>query len=172
MKKHDPVNHPKHYTSHPSGVECINITRHFGFNLGNVIKYLWRAEDKGAPLEDLKKAAWYLNDEIKRREGTLLFEKLVKMQTDAVRNEAFGNFEIKPTHINYDKQKGLEMECLRAELGETVRSIKNRLAATAHPKPYWANRGHSLLNYAEFVLKFGKMRKLIGLKRMLEANKK
>lgn len=65
----DPVNNPKHYTSHPSGVECIQVTEHFGFNLGNVIKYLWRAEDKGAPLEDLKKARWYLDREIQKREG-------------------------------------------------------------------------------------------------------
>lgn len=66
---HDAVNHPKHYTSHASGVECITITEHFGFNLGNVIKYLWRAEEKGAPIEDLKKAAWYLNREIQKREA-------------------------------------------------------------------------------------------------------
>lgn len=64
----DPVNHPAHYRSHPSGVECISITRHMNFNLGNVIKYLWRADEKGAPLEDLRKARWYLDDEILRRE--------------------------------------------------------------------------------------------------------
>lgn len=63
----DPVNNPKHYTSHPSGVECIQITEHMSFNLGNTIKYLWRADEKGAPLEDLKKAAWYLNREIEKR---------------------------------------------------------------------------------------------------------
>lgn len=64
------VNHPKHYNSHPSGVECIEIVRHMNFNLGNVVKYLWRAglKGKGVELEDLKKAAWYLNDEIERRE--------------------------------------------------------------------------------------------------------
>jgi hypothetical protein len=71
--KHDPVNHPKHYTSHPSGVECIEITRHMGFNLGNVMKYIWRAGLKDAEvtdkdLEDLKKAMWYLQDEIAVRE--------------------------------------------------------------------------------------------------------
>ena len=61
------VNHPKHYTSHPSGVECIQITEHYCNNLGNVIKYVWRAEEKGAPLQDLKKALWYLNREIEKR---------------------------------------------------------------------------------------------------------
>jgi len=66
----DAVNHPDHYTSHPSGVECIEITRHMNFNLGNVVKYVWRAGLKGGkdiPIQDLERAAWYLNDEIKRR---------------------------------------------------------------------------------------------------------
>src|SRR3990167_6480827 len=65
---HDPVNHPRHYTSHPSGIECIQITEHMSFNLGNVIKYCWRADEKGAPLHDLKKARWYLDREIAKRE--------------------------------------------------------------------------------------------------------
>ena len=63
----DPVNHPPHYKAHPSGVECIEVTRHMSFNLGNVVKYLWRADEKGAPIEDLEKAARYLTDEIERR---------------------------------------------------------------------------------------------------------
>lgn len=67
--KPDMVNHPPHYTSHPSGVECIQITRHMGFNLGNALKYIWRADLKGAAVEDLKKAVFYLNDEIKLREN-------------------------------------------------------------------------------------------------------
>lgn len=62
----DAVNHPKHYTNHPSGVECITVTRHMNFNRGNAIKYIWRAGDKGNELEDLKKAAWYIQDEINR----------------------------------------------------------------------------------------------------------
>ena len=62
------VNHPKHYTSHPSGVECIEVVEHYGFNVGNCIKYLWRAGLKGDAIEDLKKARWYLNREIQKRE--------------------------------------------------------------------------------------------------------
>ena len=62
------VNHPKHYNAHPSGVECIDVVEHMSFNLGNVIKYLWRADEKGASIEDLKKAAWYLQREIEKRE--------------------------------------------------------------------------------------------------------
>lgn len=67
LAKHDPVNHPSHYTSHPSGVECITIARHMGFNLGNALKYLWRAGKKnGAPtIQDLEKAIFYIQDEIR-----------------------------------------------------------------------------------------------------------
>lgn len=68
MSEHDPVNHPKHYTAHPSGIECITITRFMGFNLGNAVKYIWRADLKHDALEDLKKAVWYLQDEIAKRE--------------------------------------------------------------------------------------------------------
>jgi hypothetical protein len=60
------VNHPKHYTSHPSGIECIQITRWMNFNLGNAMKYIWRAGEKGDGGTDLEKAIWYLKDEIKR----------------------------------------------------------------------------------------------------------
>ena len=61
------VHHPPHYTSHPSGVECIQVTEHMGFNLGNAMKYIWRADEKGAALQDLEKAAWYSQREIQRR---------------------------------------------------------------------------------------------------------
>jgi hypothetical protein len=66
-QKADPVNHPKHYTAHPSGVECIQITEHMGFNLGNAMKYIWRADEKGAALQDLEKAVWYIKREIAKR---------------------------------------------------------------------------------------------------------
>jgi hypothetical protein len=64
----DAVNHPKHYNDHPSGVECITVVEHLTFNVGNAIKYLWRAGLKGAVLEDLKKARWYVDREIQRLE--------------------------------------------------------------------------------------------------------
>lgn len=68
----DNVNHPKHYTSHPSGIECIEITRHHCFSIGNAIKYLWRAglkddsslSSKEKEIEDLEKAIWYINDRL------------------------------------------------------------------------------------------------------------
>ena len=63
----DKVNHPPHYTAHPSGVECIQVTEHMNFCLGNAIKYIWRADLKNG-IEDLNKAKWYIEREIKRRE--------------------------------------------------------------------------------------------------------
>ena len=77
MAKKDNVNHPKHYTSDPSGIECIDVTRHRNFNVGNAIKYLWRAglkidADKSSinkQIEDLETAVWYIVDEIHRLGG-------------------------------------------------------------------------------------------------------
>ncbi len=62
----DAVNHPQHYNAHPSGVECITIVEHMTFNLGNAVKYIWRAALKGATVEDLRKAVFYLEREIGR----------------------------------------------------------------------------------------------------------
>lgn len=66
----DIVSHPPHYTSDPSGIECIDITRHRNFNIGNAFKYLWRAglKDGNDDVQDLRKAIWYINDEIERLE--------------------------------------------------------------------------------------------------------
>jgi hypothetical protein len=61
------VDHPPHYNGHPSGVECIDVVEHMSFNLGNAVKYVWRADLKGDALEDLRKARWYLDREIARR---------------------------------------------------------------------------------------------------------
>lgn len=66
----DVVQKPLHYNSHPSGVECIQITEHMGYCLGNAIKYIWRADLKGKPIQDLKKAIFYIEREIAKREST------------------------------------------------------------------------------------------------------
>lgn len=66
--QNDPI-HPAHYRSHPSGIECIQIAEHWPFNLGSALKYLWRCDlkDGANEIEDLKKAIWYIEREIKRR---------------------------------------------------------------------------------------------------------
>ncbi len=74
MKDKENVNHPKHYNSHPSGVECIDIIRHYCYDIGAAIKYLWRAglkteegmTDRDKEIEDLRKAIWYINDRIRQ----------------------------------------------------------------------------------------------------------
>jgi len=62
------VNHPAHYGSADDPYEAIKVIEAWdlGFNLGNCVKYVARAGKKGDRLEDLKKAAWYLNREIER----------------------------------------------------------------------------------------------------------
>lgn len=62
------VDHPKHYVGVPN-VECIDVVENFNFNKGNAIKYIWRAGHKGEELEDLQKAVWYIQREIKRLEN-------------------------------------------------------------------------------------------------------
>jgi len=64
---HDPVSNPSHYTSHPSGIECIQVTEHMGFCLGNAVKYIWRADLKADAIEDLRKARWYIDRELEKR---------------------------------------------------------------------------------------------------------
>lgn len=66
----DPIN-PSHYKNHPSGVECIEIAEHWPFNLGAALRYMWRVDDKDTPVENLKKALWHLEREIKLRERTV-----------------------------------------------------------------------------------------------------
>lgn len=63
----DAVNHPSHYNSHPTGIECIQVVEHMGFNLGNAIKYIWRADLKSDAIEDLQKAKWYVERELMKR---------------------------------------------------------------------------------------------------------
>ena len=71
---HDDVNHPPHYTGHPSGVECITITEHMNFCLGQAMRLIWICDAKGDPIRNLEKARWYIDREIARRKGdTLLF---------------------------------------------------------------------------------------------------
>ena len=68
LEGNTPVDHPAHYNRHPSGVECIDVVEHMGFNLGNAVKYIWRADLKHEDAsEDLLKALWYMRRELKRR---------------------------------------------------------------------------------------------------------
>lgn len=67
----DAVNHPDHYNKHPSGVECIDVVEHMTFNLGNAVKYIWRADHKDNAMQDLEKAKFYITREIERLNAQL-----------------------------------------------------------------------------------------------------
>ena len=79
----DAIN-PSHYRSHPSGIECIKITEHMGFNLGNAVKYIWRADLKGNAVEDLEKARWYLDREIAKRNTIEIADALSSVMSGVV----------------------------------------------------------------------------------------
>ena len=73
------IDHPPHYAVNPTGIECIQVTEHMNFNLGNAFKYIWRVmfgQKQGAKhTDDLKKAIWYLEREIARREKNDSFSR-------------------------------------------------------------------------------------------------
>jgi hypothetical protein len=85
----DMVDHPKHYTDTPFGLEVIEITRHYNFCLGNALKYILRAGKKWDDIEDLKKAVWYLNREISDREKEKMNEERSK-QNEVVATSGYG----------------------------------------------------------------------------------
>lgn len=68
IKQHDDINHPSHYTQ--GDIEVIDYIedKKLGYRLGNVVKYVSRAGHKDDAIKDLKKASWYLNREIAKRE--------------------------------------------------------------------------------------------------------
>lgn len=91
------VSHPKHYTNSPSGIECIQITEHMNFCIGNAVKYCWRAGLKTTdPLKDLRKAAWYISREIER------VEKAQQAEKEAAASEVP---EFRPTLVDYFKDR-------------------------------------------------------------------
>lgn len=67
---YDTVERPAHYNTHPSGVECITIAEHLPANLSHALGYLWRFRDKHDPLQDLRKAMWYLQRQKKYQLNT------------------------------------------------------------------------------------------------------
>ena len=76
-KTPEAVDHPDHYNEHPSGIECVDVVEWMSFNLGNAMKYLWRASLKGQETQDLKKAIWYIQRELQRFDAlTVAVEEL------------------------------------------------------------------------------------------------
>ncbi len=105
----DKINHPKHYTSSEAKcecgrqIECIDITRHMNFNIGNVVKYLWRASLKNG-LEDLKKAQWYLNDAVRMAEqqSTLTGGADIKVTCEYIKEcQHMWNVDLSPPYLTH-----------------------------------------------------------------------
>lgn len=118
----DPVNHPAHYTEHPSGVECIQITEHMGFNLGNAVKYIWRADLKGSAIEDLEKARWYIDRELTKRDA--LFPATEPAEEETKAEEPAGTV-CDETQKAYDEAVSLSY-WLAKQLGEHVDDAYDR----------------------------------------------
>lgn len=127
MTTNDVVNHPRHYTNHKSGVECIEITENLNFNRGNAIKYAWRANDKGCTAQDLQKCEWYINREIKRlQRGNLAAWRNIeieqyydKLYWHYLKEDDRRFFDF-VEHIIFGKQDGLEsaLKIVKSWIGE------------------------------------------------------
>lgn len=128
--KPDMLNKPPHYRSHPSGVECIQITEHMNFCLGNAMKYIWRAGEKGSKIEDLEKAAWYINREIARLKAQQLSSpKKFMTEPDFKKPEQLrSNDEPSVVHHMTDEQ-------IKEFIHEKAREV------AAEPDPALANEG-------------------------------
>lgn len=130
IKDLDLVNHPPHYTNDPSGVECIQITRWMNFNVGNAFKYLYRAGSKNligdalkAQIEDLRKAVWYLKDELANMHAELRpdFRHLYAAEIEAVIKSRSGQVAVSMSRIYAEDIKGaiFAIEFLISELEKT-----------------------------------------------------
>ena len=114
------VNHPKHYNSHPNGIECIDIIRHYVCDIANAIKYLWRAglksemgmEDAEKEIEDLKKALWYIEDYRVKIPQLLLghFKSRARMQQIII--EVTGHRKDEIAFSGSDNLIGIAIGCL------------------------------------------------------------
>lgn len=103
----DSVNHPSHYTSHESGVECITVTERMCFLLGNAIKYIWRSPFKGKQLEDLRKAKWYIERKI----------ELIERDECRAQNERLFTSALREMPQQPGRQQPVEMPPLRDKVG-------------------------------------------------------
>jgi Protein of unknwon function (DUF3310) len=86
----DMVNHPPHYLGNGSGVECIDVTEHMSFVLGNALKYIWRYENRGKSFLDLRKAKWYLRHALDNGHAATPPFKARELLNDVIKHEPMG----------------------------------------------------------------------------------
>jgi len=123
----DNVNHPPHYTNHKSGVECITITQHMGFNLGNALKYIWRCDEKKNAIEDLKKATWYIAKELEKRQAETVgtISEPVKAPTALPTVEEPYSFQMDPGRLCREYMSLLDYLPLGEKLSVPIETINN-----------------------------------------------
>ncbi|WP_457095111.1 DUF3310 domain-containing protein [Mycobacteroides abscessus] len=107
MTEIDLINHPPHYTLHPSGIECIWVTRLMTYTCGNAVKYVWRTDHKNGK-QDLEKAIWYLEDAVRHADPVFLpnwyeeavdkLDHVMEYESDHNRLEFFGAMIIGAKH--------------------------------------------------------------------------
>jgi hypothetical protein len=145
----DIINNPPHYNLSEAHcecgkrIECIDITRNMGFNVGNAIKYLWRFQHKNG-LEDLKKARWYLNDLINQmslseesieRSQYLLEIKSMKQKFERFCNESYAQGN-ESDSIDYSKDLinnlNIRTKTKKALISEGIYKIEDLLTLCEH----------------------------------------
>lgn len=113
------IDHPKHYNSHPSGIECIDIARHYCFDIGNAIKYLWRAglkseegyTDNQKEIEDLNKAIWYIQDRINQLQAN---------KKETIPLPRINVDYMYPAHKYIETELGKQIKAISTELVESL----------------------------------------------------
>lgn len=132
----DNVNHPPHYKTGikcdhcDKEIECINISRNFNFALGNVIKYVWRAKHKGEYAEQLRKARWYLNDEIDRADGSDFLRRLTADNPSNKPNIDYSDGYYKTLREQTIQDYGKKLN----QIKEYVDNIWSQYMAVSNPK--------------------------------------
>jgi hypothetical protein len=125
----DPVEKPKHYNVHPSGIECIELIELMRFSPGNVIKYVWRSGQKEALLlQDYRKAEWYLKRTIEHDKQTEDSFGLSHVGPNLVRRRQELVERIAPHHPEHLANM---LRCIVSAESETSRFRRARLFMTA-----------------------------------------
>ena len=120
------VDHPRHYTSHPSGVETVEITEWLPFNLGNCVKYIMRREHKGNERQDLEKALWYARREKERQRDAFrcpipagLVERVTRVaaaEPDWEIARAIGLLSLSPWGDSFERDLSLAIRIIEEKL--------------------------------------------------------
>lgn len=142
------VNHPDHYNSHPSGIECIEVVQHFGFNIGNVVKYCWREglKHNDGGIEDLKKARFYLDQEIKLREKetNVIISPTPDVRTSKI-TEGLPKVELKTSMPKVNPPSKGTLQELSEKLHENARILHRSLGKGSEQEEI----NNSLLSYCD-----------------------